>query len=95
MRSVRRLLDPHLAPALGLHNSEVTPVESEAEDVVEVPIDKDTTGNEVAVHDFDPQKYKREEVWLTVLKLNDVKSPLRADFQIHEEKSMESPRTSK
>lgn len=89
VRAVRHLRSRHPAPSLDPHTSEVAAAGSDAEDVFKIPIDDDTTGREISVRDFEPQSYTRDEVWLTILQVGDVKNLLRVVFQAHEVKLME------
>lgn len=56
--------------------------ESDAEDVVQVSTDNDTTEKNAAVCGLDPQSLTREEVWITIFQVDKVKNPLRAVFKI-------------
>lgn len=85
MRAVRPLLSSHSAPELDSLKSEVAAFRSDAENVVEVPFDDNTTGKKVAVRDFDPQIHRGEDVWLTIFQIVDAKNLLHAVFQTHED----------
>lgn len=63
-----------------LCTSETAAVESDAGEVVEVPIVEDTTGKEIALCDFDPQSYTLDEARLTVFQIDEVRNLLRAVF---------------
>lgn len=95
VHAVGHLPKLYLASSFGSDTSDGPTTESDAGDVVEVPIDVDTTGKEVANSDFDPKNLTREEVWLTILRIDDVESTLRVVSQNHEDTLMESLRTRK
>lgn len=86
MWAVSRQPGAHPASSLGPRTSEVSNVESGAQDVVEVPIDSDMTGEKVAVCGFDANNYTREKVFFTVLEIKDVRYPLCAVSQTHGDK---------
>lgn len=74
LRAVYRLLSPHPSSSFDPHISEVAPVESNAEVVVEMPIGDETTKNQLAVCDLNPQSYTGQIVWLAIFRNDDVKA---------------------
>lgn len=80
------------ASAASPHTSVSACVQSKAEKVVRVFTDAGVTGKKVTVCTFDPQKYKREEFWLTLLQLNEVENRLRDYLERHENDLVQSLR---
>lgn len=70
--------------------SEVGGSEEGGEDIVKVPVSGNLHGKEVSVLPFNPQKYEREEIWLTIFQVHEVTSPLRAVSQQHDDELVES-----
>lgn len=68
---------PVLSPRLPLTNIlfVVADVESSAEDVIELPIDKGVAGKEVTACFSKLQTYRREEVWLAIFQVDEVQNP--------------------
>lgn len=95
MPAVGRLPSPHLESPLGPHNFEVAAVESDAEDVVEIRSDGDTTEKKVPARSFDLQSYTAGEAWLTIFQVDDVKNLLRAIYQTEESRLMGSSGSNK
>lgn len=93
MRAMRCLPSPHAASCFGPNSSDGTAAKSDAENVVNVPIYYGTTGKEVAVREFHSQSYIRQKVLLTIIQVDNVRSPLRAVFQTHEDRFVESSKT--
>lgn len=62
MFAVRRLLSSHPTLALSPHVCKVTPAQGSAGEVAKVPIHNDMIWKEVAVCNFDPQRYTCNEV---------------------------------
>lgn len=44
----------------------------------------------VSITFFDPQRYNRKKIWLTIVQVEEVKSPLRAVTQEHKGESMKA-----
>lgn len=61
MRALSRSFNFHPALSPGTYISKGAAVESDAEDVVEVPIDNETTEMEVVAPGFDLRSYTHEE----------------------------------
>lgn len=93
LRTLNRSPSPHSASPLVLHTSEMAAAESDPKDVVEAPIDDDTTGRQLNVPNPDSQRYTLQEVWLTSSQVDKVENPLRTIFQIHDNRLGESFRT--
>lgn len=70
-------------------------VDSDAEDFVEVSVHDDTTGQKVAASDFDPHRYTREEICLTIVQVEDFEIPPRTVSRIHEDNLVEFSKTLK
>lgn len=76
--------------SFGPFTSEVTAIESDAEDVVKDSIEDSTTGKVIADRDFNSQSYTPNEVWLTIFQVGDVTNSFLAVSQTQENKVMES-----
>lgn len=79
----------------GSHSFVVVNGERSSEDIVEVPIDDDVTGKDVAGCPFDRQTCRREEAQLTIFQTSKVQNALCTVLQKHEDKLLESLRAKK
>lgn len=70
-------------------------VESSFEDAVDVSMEDNVAGKEVAVRPFNPQTYKREQIRLSSSQVDEVQNPLRALSEKHEDDLLGSLRAKK
>lgn len=57
--------------------------------------DEELHARECSAFTLNLQNFSREEIWLTIFQVNEVKSPLRADSQKQEDELTESLQSSK
>lgn len=95
MSALRLLVSFRPASSHGLHCSVGANVGISAEHIFRAAIDYEMTKKKVAVRPFDPQTYTCEEVWLTILHIDEIQSPLQAALQKPDDDLPESPRASK
>lgn len=88
--SLSASLDPACFAAQ--HSFVVTGVESSADNVVEVSIDRDAAERGVAARHSDSQTCKRQEVRITIFLVNKVQNPFCAALQEHDDDLPESLR---
>lgn len=84
VRAMKASASSKLASPASLLFTIVGDVKSSPWDVFRILIDDDVTGKEVASRPFDPQTYRREEVWRTIFQVEEVQNPLRNVLQNHE-----------
>lgn len=77
------------------HSSDVEAGKERGEDIDQVPADEDLHSREALVLPFNPQKYERKKIWLTVSQVDDVTDTLRAVSHKHDEDLMESLKSCK
>lgn len=85
MRAVSSSAVFKLTFSVGPHSSVAANVERSLKNFVEVPIDADVAGREVAARPSDPHTCRREEVWLTISHVDKVQISLQAVSQNHGE----------
>lgn len=93
MRAAGQSPSPPPASSSGLYAFEVVAGESNAKNVVETPIDNNTSGKKIAGCSFNPQRCTRGQVWLIIFQVDDIRVPLCAGSQSSEDKLVESFRT--
>lgn len=59
------------------------------------PVDKELHSKKDSVLPFDPQKYERKKIWFIIAHIYELKSPLWAVFQKHEDEFSESLKSKK
>lgn len=95
MRAVNASASPKQTFSLGLHSSVVADVESSSQDVVEVFMDDDVAGKEVAVRSLDPQTHRLKDVLLTISQVSEVQKQLGAVSRKREDDLLQSRRANK